>query len=134
MVYYISSACVYFIFADEFGGVGVREGGEDVEEGEGEGGGWDVDDELDIPEDIGDVGPAVSGEEGYFVPPTKGSPPSQASPAYMMSICSRISFLFLAIFLCLQMWVNRSQLAGDHVTAGSFETAMRVSSTNRVPY
>lgn len=56
-------------------------------EGEGEGGGWDVDDELDIPEDIGDVGPAVSGEEGYFVPPTKGTPPSQASPAaYMMSV------------------------------------------------
>ena len=57
------------------GGGGVREGGEGGEEGEG--GGWDVDDELDIPEDIGDVGPATSGEEGYFVPPTKGSPPSQ---------------------------------------------------------
>ena len=44
---------------------------------EGEGGGWDVDDDLDIPEDIGDVGPATSEGEGYFVPPTKGSPPSQ---------------------------------------------------------
>ena len=36
-----------------------------------------MDDELDIPEDIGDIGPSVSGEEGYFVPPTKGTPPSQ---------------------------------------------------------
>ena len=57
------------------GGGAVREGGE--EGGEGEGGGWDVDDDLEIPEDIGDVGPATSEGEGYFVPPTKGSPPSQ---------------------------------------------------------
>ena len=57
------------------GGGAVREGGEEGEEGEG--GGWDVDDDLDIPEDIGDVGPATSEGEGYFVPPTKGSPPSQ---------------------------------------------------------
>ena len=53
----------------------MMEGGEEGEEGEG--GGWDVEDDLEIPEDIGDVGPAVGGEEGYFVPPTKGSPPSQ---------------------------------------------------------
>ena len=84
--------CIYMymngiLLSDEFGGGGGepqerREGGE---AGEGEGGGWDVDDVLDIPEDIGDVGPAVSGEEGYFVPPTKGTPPSQASNVYKCS-------------------------------------------------
>ncbi|CAI8007010.1 Coatomer subunit alpha [Geodia barretti] len=81
------------------GGGAVREGGEEGEEGEG--GGWDVDDDLDIPEDIGDVGPATSEGEGYFVPPTKGSPPSQ-------------------------VWATKSQLPGDSVTAGAFESAMRL--------
>ena len=74
---------------DEFGGGGggARDVGEEGEEGEGgEGGGWDVDDELDIPEDIGDVGPAVSGEEGYFVPPTKGTQPSQVQPRYRCAV------------------------------------------------
>jgi coatomer protein complex subunit alpha (xenin) len=60
-----------------------------------------VDDELELPEDIGDVGPAVSGEEGYFVPPTKGTAPSQ-------------------------VWATKSQLPGDNVAAGSFENAMRL--------
>lgn len=69
----------------------------------GEGGGWDVgDDDLELPADL-DVGPAVggTGDEGYFVPPTKGTSPSQ-------------------------VWCNNSQLPVDHVLAGSFETAMRV--------
>ena len=66
---------IFKLITDELGGGVTREVGEGGEEGEG--GGWDVDDELDIPEDIGDVGPAMTGEEGYFVPPTKGSPPSQ---------------------------------------------------------
>ena len=57
----------------DFGG-GDDDSKVDGEQGEGEGGGWDVDDDLDIPEDVGDIGPAISGEEGYFVPPTKGTP------------------------------------------------------------
>ena len=68
---------VYVFWSDDFGGGAAEEKGGGSEEGEGEGGGWDVDDELELPEDIGDVGPAVSGEEGYFVPPTKGTAPSQ---------------------------------------------------------
>ena len=74
---YVYVTCVVCPPEDVGGGGGgaVREGGEEGEEGEG--GGWDVDDDLDIPEDIGDVGPATSEGEGYFVPPTKGSPPSQ---------------------------------------------------------
>ena len=86
---------------DGFGG----EGNEDVLAGDdGEGGGWDVgDDDLELPPDL-DLGPAAAGggEEGYFVPPTKGT--SQG-----------------------QVWCNNSQLPVDHVLAGSFETATRVS-------
>lgn len=58
----------------------AEEDGEEGDEGEG---GWDVEDDLELPEDLGATGLAVAGEEGYFVPPTKGNPPSQAS-----SICS----------------------------------------------
>ena len=48
------------------------------------------------------MGPtAGGGDEGYFVPPTKGTSQSQ-------------------------VWCNNSQLPVDHVLAGSFETAMRV--------
>ena len=130
----------YLIFLcppdDMGGGGGVREGGEEGEEGEG--GGWDVDDDLDIPEDIGDVGPATSGEDGYFVPPTKGSAPSQVvfvcriatlSPVqcvhtvqYAFEICVCICYVHL------QVWATKSQLPGDSVAAGAFENAMRVSS------
>ena len=69
---------VHIFLSDDFAGGAARErGGGSEGEGEGEGGGWDVDEELELPEDIGDVGPAASGEEGYFVPPTKGTAPSQ---------------------------------------------------------
>ncbi|XP_048236489.1 coatomer subunit alpha-like [Haliotis cracherodii] len=88
---------------DEEGGFGAGGGfdDEDLVGGEGEGGGWDVgDDDLDLPPDL-DVGPTPSGEEGYFVPPTKGT--SQT-----------------------QVWCNNSQLPVDHLLAGSFETAMRL--------
>jgi len=51
---------------------------------------------------VQDVGPAAGGDEGYFVPPTKGTSPAQ-------------------------VWCNNSQLPVDHILAGSFETAMRVS-------
>ena len=63
---------------DEFGGVAKR-ADEGQEAGEREEGGWEVEDDLDLPEDLGDVGVPGSGEEGYFVPPTKGNAPSQVS-------------------------------------------------------
>ena len=47
-----------------------------------------------------EVGP-TAGEEGFFVPATKGQ--SQT-----------------------QVWCNNSQLPVDHILAGSFDTAMRV--------
>ena len=40
--------------------------------------------------------------EGYYVPPTPGTSPQQ-------------------------VWANNSQLPVDHVMAGSFQSAMRVS-------
>lgn len=47
--------------------------------GSTEGGGWDVDDDLDLPTDL-DIGPIpAGGDEGYFVPPTKGTSQSQVS-------------------------------------------------------
>ncbi|XP_015755385.1 PREDICTED: coatomer subunit alpha-like [Acropora digitifera] len=74
----------------------------DVLGGDEEGGGWDVGDEdLVLPADL-DVGLASgTGDEGYFVPPVKGTSQSQ-------------------------VWCNNSQLAVDHVSAGSFESAMRL--------
>lgn len=66
-------------------------------------GGWDVgDDDLELPPDMDMESAAVSGgDEGYFVPPTKGIPQSQ-------------------------IWANNSQLAVDHILAGSFESAFRL--------
>lgn len=69
----------------------------------GGGTGWDVgDDDLDLPPDS-ELGPTTtaSGEEGYFVPPTKGV-------AQML------------------VWTSNSQLAVDHFAAGSFESAFRL--------
>ncbi|KAK3720320.1 hypothetical protein QZH41_020401 [Actinostola sp. cb2023] len=85
---------------DEEGGFGEGDGAEGDDE---EGGGWDVgDDDLELPTDLDVGGGAVpSGEEGYFVPPNKGT--SQA-----------------------QIWCNNSQLAVDHILGGSFESAMRL--------
>lgn len=89
------------LIIDEEGGFGGDDD-EDILGGDEEGGGWDVgDDDLELPPDL-DVGPAApSGDEGYFVPPTKGT--SQA-----------------------QVWCNNSHLAVDHVLGGSFESAMRL--------
>ncbi|XP_075212404.1 coatomer subunit alpha [Lycorma delicatula] len=65
-----------------------------------EGGGWDAgDDDIELPPDL-DAG-ITSGEEGFFVAPTKGISP-------------------------LQVWANNSQLVADHVMAGSFESAFRL--------
>jgi len=66
-----------------------------------EGGGWDVgDDDLELPADM-DMGLPSGEGDGYFVPPTKGTNPSQ-------------------------VWVNNSHLPGDHVAAGSFDSAARL--------
>lgn len=66
--------------------------------------GWDVDDEIELPPELEGAlpsGASISGEEGYYVPPPRGHPPSQ-------------------------MWASKSQLAIDHILAGSFESAARL--------
>ncbi|XP_034230743.1 coatomer subunit alpha isoform X1 [Thrips palmi] len=83
----------------------------EVDDGEGEEGagdagagggtGWDEgDDDLELPPELEETLPAAA-EEGYFVAPTKGTSQSQ-------------------------LWVNNSQLAVDHILAGSFESAFRL--------
>lgn len=86
---------------DEEGGFGEEGTDGDILGGDEEGG-WDVGDEdLVLPPDL-DVGPVSgAGDEGYFVPPVKGTSQSQ-------------------------VWCTNSQLAVDHVLAGSFESAMRL--------
>uniref|UniRef100_A0A8C8UAB5 Coatomer subunit alpha n=1 Tax=Peromyscus maniculatus bairdii TaxID=230844 RepID=A0A8C8UAB5_PERMB len=89
---------------DEDGFVEASEGlGEDaLGKGQEEGGGWDVEEDLELPPEL-DVpsGVASGAEDGFFVPPTKGTSPTQ-------------------------IWCNNSQLPVDHILAGSFETAMRL--------
>lgn len=74
-----------------------------LEGGDGEGGGWEVDDDLELPPELEGavtVGGA-DGEDGYFVPPPRGHPPTHG-------------------------WTQRSQLAIDHILAGAFESATRL--------
>nr|XP_026263782.1 coatomer subunit alpha [Urocitellus parryii] len=89
---------------DEDGFVEATEGlGDDaLGKGQEEGGGWDVEEDLELPPEL-DVPPGASSgaEDGFFVPPTKGTSPTQ-------------------------IWCNNSQLPVDHILAGSFETAMRL--------
>uniref|UniRef100_A0A673X3R1 Coatomer subunit alpha n=1 Tax=Salmo trutta TaxID=8032 RepID=A0A673X3R1_SALTR len=67
-----------------------------------EGGGWEVEEDLDLPPELElSAGAGGGAEDGFFVPPTKGMSPTQ-------------------------LWCNNSQLPVDHVLAGSFETAMRL--------
>ncbi|KAK4307159.1 hypothetical protein Pmani_021055 [Petrolisthes manimaculis] len=72
--------------------------------GEGEGG-WEVEDDLDLPEDLtsGDLMTSGSGqwEEDYFVPSPRGQSVTQG-------------------------WTQRSQLTIDHILVDSFETACRL--------
>lgn len=81
--------------------------GEETEETKREsdaedGSGWDVGDEdLELPEEIVSQSTGNTVDDGYFVPPTKG-----------------VSQTFV--------WTSNSQLAADHVTAGSFETAFKL--------
>ncbi|XP_026719697.1 coatomer subunit alpha [Athene cunicularia] len=100
---------------DGFVDAGEGFGEEGLGKGQEEGGGWEVEEDLDLPPEL-DVpaGPAGTAEDGFFVPPTKGTSPAQ-------------------------VWCNNSQLPVDHILAGSFETAMRllhdqVGVTNFGPY
>uniref|UniRef100_A0A8D2PDY9 COPI coat complex subunit alpha n=1 Tax=Zosterops lateralis melanops TaxID=1220523 RepID=A0A8D2PDY9_ZOSLA len=100
---------------DGFVDAGEGFGEEGAGKGQEEGGGWEVEEDLDLPPEL-DVpaGPAGTAEDGFFVPPTKGTSPAQ-------------------------VWCNNSQLPVDHILAGSFETAMRllhdqVGVTNFGPY
>uniref|UniRef100_A0A7M4F4Z5 Coatomer subunit alpha n=2 Tax=Crocodylus porosus TaxID=8502 RepID=A0A7M4F4Z5_CROPO len=89
---------------DEDGFVDAADGFGDEAVGKGleEGGGWEVEEDLDLPPELDiPAGPAGGAEDGFFVPPTKGTSPAQ-------------------------VWCNNSQLPVDHVLAGSFETAMRL--------
>ncbi|CAK8683346.1 unnamed protein product [Clavelina lepadiformis] len=90
------------IVLDEDGAIVEDDEFADAEEGETEGGGWDVDDDdLELPPDL-DVTVDVGGEgEGYFVAPTKGTAQTQ-------------------------VWCNNSQLPADHILAGSYDTAFRL--------
>lgn len=67
-----------------------------------EGAGWEVDEDLDLPEELSGAGGGAGGEgaAGYFVPPTRGRS-------------------------ARDLWPDNSQLPADHVAAGSFETAFR---------
>lgn len=66
-------------------------------------GGWDIEDEdLELPPELESAAPvSTSGEDGYFVAPSRGVAQTQ-------------------------MWVNNSKLVVDHILAGSFETAFRL--------
>ena len=80
-VYTTYVVCTPACFTDDLGGGGggQREVGEEGEEPEEAG--WDVDDDLELPDDLGDV-PVAAGEDGYFVPPTKGTSLSQVRTIY----------------------------------------------------
>uniref|UniRef100_A0A1B6DMQ1 Coatomer subunit alpha n=1 Tax=Clastoptera arizonana TaxID=38151 RepID=A0A1B6DMQ1_9HEMI len=75
---------------------------EDIAVAGGEdGGGWDVGDEdLELPPELATENIAPSGE-GYFIPPNKGHAISHA-------------------------WSTNSNLPGDHVVAGAFQSAFRL--------
>uniref|UniRef100_A0A3Q2NWC2 Coatomer subunit alpha n=1 Tax=Fundulus heteroclitus TaxID=8078 RepID=A0A3Q2NWC2_FUNHE len=100
---------------DEDGFIDAQDGLGDEGLGKEEGGGWDIDEEVELPPELDvAVGAGGSTEDGFFVPPTKGMSPTQ-------------------------MWCNNSQLPVDHILAGSFETAMRllhdqVGVVNFAPY
>lgn len=88
----------------EDGFMDAQEGlGDEGAIGKEEGGGWDVEEDLDLPPelDVPSVGGGGAEGEGFFVPSTKGTSPTQ-------------------------MWCNNSQLVVDHLLAGSFETGMRL--------
>ncbi|XP_076029006.1 coatomer subunit alpha isoform X2 [Oratosquilla oratoria] len=85
---------------------GLDEEGANQDAEVGEGGGWELDDDLDLGGDL-DSGAGVSSsigngaDETYYVPPPRGQPPPH-------------------------VWTQKSQLPIDHVLAGSFESAFRL--------
>uniref|UniRef100_V9K9W5 Coatomer subunit alpha n=1 Tax=Callorhinchus milii TaxID=7868 RepID=V9K9W5_CALMI len=91
------------LLLDEDGFVEASEGfGEDGAGKGQEAGGWDVEEELDLPPELESaMGLGVGGDDGFFIPPTKGVSPTQ-------------------------VWCNNSQLPVDHILAGSFETGTRL--------
>ncbi|KAF7993085.1 hypothetical protein HCN44_005866 [Aphidius gifuensis] len=78
----------------------TRKTGDKASAGDGDenGAGWEVED-VDLPPELETT--ASSNDNGYFVAPTKGIPPSQH-------------------------WVTNSQLPVDHIAAGSFDSAFRL--------
>lgn len=60
--------------------------------------GWDVED-VDLPPELENSVP--TGGEGYYSPPTRGTPPTQ-------------------------YWMNNSKLVADNILSGSFESAFRL--------
>lgn len=89
------------VILDEDGNAIPREVTERMDDAKEGGGAWEVEEDLELPPGLDLPASAVGGETGAFVPPTKGV--SQSSN-----------------------WCNNSQLAVDHIVAGSFETAMRL--------
>ncbi|KAJ4960831.1 hypothetical protein NE237_020741 [Protea cynaroides] len=73
---------------------------DEINEGNDEEGGWDLED-LDLPTEFGSPSTAISGRATAFIAPTPGMPVSQ-------------------------IWIQRSSLAGEHAAAGNFDTAMRL--------
>lgn len=71
----------------------------ETQEGENEGPGWDVDDDLELPEEIASKMASVS--IGDYEAPNRG-------PSHV------------------QYWANNTNLAADHLRAGSFESAFRL--------
>ncbi|CAN6485085.1 unnamed protein product [Victoria cruziana] len=74
----------------------------DAEEGNEEEGGWDLED-LELPPELNDLNSIANSRASVFVAPTPG-----------MSVS--------------QIWTQKSSLAGEHVAAGNFDTAMRLLS------
>ncbi|XP_039141352.1 coatomer subunit alpha-3-like [Dioscorea cayenensis subsp. rotundata] len=83
------------------GNIGDVEDGEADEENDEEGG-WDLED-LELPPDVETPKATAHARSNLFVTPTAGMPVSQ-------------------------IWTQKSSLAGDHVAAGNFDTAMRLLS------
>ncbi|MCO5552717.1 hypothetical protein L7F22_006234 [Adiantum nelumboides] len=78
-------------------------GGDDYEEARGEDedeGGWEMED-LELPADVGASENLAPSTTATFVAPPQGVPVSQ-------------------------VWTQKSSLAGEHVAAGAFDTAMRL--------
>lgn len=90
------------LLLDEDGFVDAADGfGEEATRSTEEGGGWDVEEDLDLPPELELAGSAGGTSDGFFVSPSRGSNPAQ-------------------------VWCNNSQLPVDHLVAGSFETAARL--------